>query len=78
MNPLSIYTLKVLRKFYAETFRVKALPRPSCEQGLDVVFTCFIYDKLIDDKPCMIARFGAFELNTAVNYLGLKNKIEIS
>ena len=32
-----------------------------------------IYQKLMDDKPCMIARFGAFELNTVVNYLGVRN-----
>lgn len=33
-----------------------------------------IYKQLISDKPCMIARFGAFELNCLVNYLGIKNK----
>lgn len=32
-----------------------------------------IYQKLMDDKPCMIARFGAFELSTVVNYLGVRN-----
>ncbi|WP_282132731.1 hypothetical protein [Cellulophaga baltica] len=34
----------------------------------------FIYDALISDQPCMIGRFGAFELNTIVNYLGVKNE----
>jgi hypothetical protein len=31
-----------------------------------------IYDLLNADKPCMIARFGATELTTMVNYLGVK------
>ncbi len=33
-----------------------------------------IYKQLIAEKPCMIARFGAFELSCLVNYLGVKNK----
>lgn len=33
-----------------------------------------IYRILTSQKPCMIARFGAFELNCLVNYLGVKKK----
>jgi len=33
-----------------------------------------IYSVLKEDKPCMIARFGAFELNCLVNYIGVKYK----
>lgn len=33
-----------------------------------------IYKYLKSDKPCMIARFGGFELNSLVNYLGVNNK----
>jgi hypothetical protein len=32
-----------------------------------------IYRYLMSDKPCMITRFGAFELATMVNYLGVRN-----
>lgn len=33
-----------------------------------------IYEKLIAEEPCMIARFGANELSCLVNYLGISNK----
>ena len=71
MNKLSIYTLKALRKLYSKVFRVQPLPSLACEQDPEVA-SLIIYDKLMDDQPCMIARFGAFELNTLVNYLGVK------
>lgn len=32
-----------------------------------------IYDLLSSGKPCMIARYGATELNSIVNYIGVKN-----
>lgn len=32
-----------------------------------------IYDLLSSGKPCMIARYGATELNSIVNYLGVRN-----
>ena len=35
-----------------------------------------IYSKLISDSPCMIARFGAFELNCLVNYLGVSRSAQ--
>ena len=31
-------------------------------------------DKLTNDKPCMIARFGANELNCIYNYIGVKKQ----
>jgi len=73
MNQLSIYTLKALRKLYAKVFHVQPLPRPVCEQDPDVA-SRIIYEKLMNDQPCMIARFGAFELSTVVNYLGVKQQ----
>ena len=30
----------------------------------------------MDDKPCMITRFGSTEMTCLVNYLGVKNKRE--
>lgn len=71
MNPISIYALKALRMFYTKVFQIKPLPRPECEQDPGVV-SKIIYEKLMDDEPCMIARFGAFELSTIVNYTGIK------
>ena len=72
MNKYSIYTLKALRKIYAKVFAVKSLPKPAYQQDADAVSE-IIYNKLVADEPCMIARFGAFELNTIVNYLGVKD-----
>jgi len=72
MNQLSIFSLKALRKLYSKVFRVQPFPQPTCEQDPEVV-SRIIYEKLMDDQPCMIARFGAFELNTLVNYLGVKH-----
>lgn len=71
MNKLSIYSLKALRKAYAKLFNVQPLPKPACEQDPDVA-SKLIYDMLMEDKPCMIARFGSTELATMVNYLGVK------
>ncbi|MHB9142905.1 MAG: GT-D fold domain-containing protein [Paludibacter sp.] len=73
MNPLFIFTLMAFRKLYAKAFQIKSPSRPNCEQDQDKV-SQIIYEKLLDDKPCMIARFGAFELNTVVNYLGVTQK----
>ncbi|KAA6303730.1 MAG: hypothetical protein EZS26_000281 [Candidatus Ordinivivax streblomastigis] len=70
MNQLSIFTLKALRKLYAKTFSVQPLANLECIQDADIVSE-LIYDKLMSDKPCMIARFGSTELMTLVNYLGV-------
>ena len=49
------------------------MKKPICDQDPDSV-SQKIYDSLLEDKPCMIARFGAFELNTLVNYLGVQRR----
>jgi len=71
MNLLSIYTLMALRKLYVWLFPVAPLPKPECVKDANIA-SKLIYDKLILDAPCMIARFGAFELAIMVNYLGVK------
>lgn len=71
MSALAIYTLKALRKLYVKAFNVSSLPKPVCEHNPDKV-SRIIYEKLMEDKPCMIARFGSTELVTMTNYLGVK------
>jgi hypothetical protein len=71
MNQISIFTLKALRKIYAKTF-VQPLAKRECITDADIA-SKLIYDKLTSEKPCMIARFGATELTTVVNYLGIHN-----
>ena len=70
MNNIIIFTLKALRKVYQKIFASAqsqmdyGITEP--EKAADV-----IYDLLSSGKPCLIARFGGFELSTLVNYLGV-------
>ena len=73
MNNIFRYILKALRKVNVKIFNLQTLKKPSCEQDPEIV-SKIIYDKLLDEKPCMIGRFGAFELATMVNYLGVKEQ----
>jgi hypothetical protein len=73
MNIITVNTLKVLSKVYAKVFRVQTLPKPICHQDPDNI-SKIIYEKLMDDQPCMIARFGSTELNMLVNYKGVKEQ----
>lgn len=66
-----IFILKVLRKLYGKIMKVKRLPKPECEQDPNKAAQ-IIYNQLIGDQPCMIARFGATEMNVMVNHLGVK------
>ncbi len=70
-TPLYIYPLKVLRKLYSKARGGQALKKPECDQDPDSA-SQKIYEALLSDEPCMIARFGAFELSTLVNYMGVK------
>ena len=73
MNDFSIFTLKALRKLYSKTFGGYQLPPLQREEDPDKASE-IIYNILSDDKPCMIARFGANELNAVINYLGVNAK----
>lgn len=73
MNKVSIFTLKALRKAYRNVFGGFSLPPLQREENIDKANT-LIYNLLSSPKPCMVARFGAFELSTIVNYLGVTVK----
>lgn len=72
MKKIEIITLKVLRKIYGKLFKPKSttydrgITDPDKASGQ-------IYNLLASGKPCMIARYGAFELASVINYLGVKN-----
>lgn len=72
MNQAFVLFLKICRKLYAKTFGGYQLPSLQREEDPDKASE-MIYNLLMADKPCMIARFGAFELATLVNYLGVKD-----
>lgn len=71
MNKLQIITLKALRKFYAKAFRGNPQPYDRGITDPDKA-SQIIYDLLASGKPCMVARYGAFELSSVVNYLDVK------
>ena len=72
MNKLEIITLKALRKIYGKLFATKS---STYDRGITDPDKAseLIYNLLASGKPCMIARYGAFELTSVVNYLGVKN-----
>lgn len=73
MNKIGKFVLKALRKLYGKVFNGKSQsygwgitdPNKAAEM---------IYSLLASGKPCMVARYGAFELASVVNYLGIKEK----
>lgn len=72
MNSLQIFTLKAIRKIINECGFAYSLPLLQSEINQDKVSE-MIYNLLMDDKPCMIARFGSTELSAIVNYFGVIN-----
>lgn len=69
MNKTTIYTLKALRKLYIKLYGIKSM-MPICESDFEKA-SHLIYNALIADKPCMLARFGATELACLMNYNGV-------
>lgn len=72
MNKLEIISLKALRKIYSKLFGSQS---STYDRGITDPDKAseLIYNLLASGKPCMIARYGAFELASVVNYLGVKN-----
>ena len=70
MNQISI--LRFFRKLYSKSIGTYQFPPLPCERNIDKA-SDVIYNLLDTGKPCMIARFGATELSTIVNYLGVQS-----
>lgn len=70
MNRIIHFILKALQKVYIRIGK-NNLIIPLKENNQDKV-SQLIYDKLMSDDPCMIARFGSTELNAITNYRGIK------
>lgn len=71
MNSFQIFTLKSLRKTYQFILKTEVYLKPECMKDADWA-SDIIYEALIADKPCMIARFGSTELTCLINYIGIK------
>jgi hypothetical protein len=63
--------LKIVRKFCLKISSKEQLT-PECEQNPEKT-SQIIYNFLMSDGPCMIARFGSTELLCLKNYLSVKN-----
>lgn len=72
MKKIEIITLKALHKIYSKLFGSKSSTYDHGITDPDKVSE-LIYNLLASGKPCMVARYGAFELASVVNYLGVKN-----
>lgn len=66
-------TLKVVRKVYAKLFLDTDFRKTNCEQDANIAHK-LIYDLLIQDNPCMVARFGSTELTCLYNFMGASRK----
>ncbi|MBO0590872.1 hypothetical protein I2486_05570 [Cellulophaga sp. E16_2] len=71
MHKIFKYILKSLRKVHEKLWN--KTPQLKISEQNPNTASQLIFDTLISNEPCMIARFGAFELNTVVNYLGVKS-----
>lgn len=70
-NTLVRKTLNACRRIYTRCAGKTIYNSLQYETDPDVAGE-HIYQLLMSDKPCMIARFGANELTTVFNYLGIK------
>ncbi len=72
MKTIEIITLKALRKIYSKLFKPKS---STYDRGITDPDKAseLIYNLLASGKPCMIARYGAFELASVINYIGVSN-----
>ena len=72
MKKIEIITLKALRKIYGKLFGSKS---STYDRGITDPDKAseLIYNLLASGKPCMIARYGAFELASVINYIGVSN-----
>ena len=67
------FILKLLKKIYLFFFPIKHTPLIFNAEDAQVVSNK-IYNSLLSDKPCMIARFGATESNVLKNYISINTK----
>ena len=72
MNKIKIIALKTLQKIYCKLFSDDSVEYNRGITDPDKASE-LIYNLLALGKPCMIARYGAFELASVINYLGVKN-----
>lgn len=70
MNNIQILTLKAFRKFFRKLLNGPKVIERDYINDPDQVSN-LVYDRLVSNSPCMIARFGSTELTCLANYLGI-------
>ena len=65
--------LRAAHKVYTKLFVPPFVHRGGDRICDPIIANRLIYNLLVDDKPCMICRYGATELNTVTNFLGVEN-----
>jgi len=71
LNKLISMILKSLRKIY-KFFYTNEVEKPLCELDSERAAS-ILFNIIKNEKPIMVARFGAFELSTIINYIGVHN-----
>ena len=75
MNTLGATTLKIVRKIYSILSPDSKEPMRNWKMFSNKQYANeLIYETLMADAPCMIARFGSTEMLNLVNYIGVKHK----
>lgn len=72
-----IFLLKLLRKGYQITFKKiqkQILEYKNYVQLYDQEANDYIRNLLLDNRPCMISKFGSVELNALIQYQSIKQK----
>lgn len=70
MNRFTQRALNFLRRHYLSAFG--PAPEPLVRSNDADEISNFIYDRLMDNKPFMLTRFGSVELRCTYNYLGMQ------
>jgi len=75
MNFLLENTLKLSKKVYAVVSRQESNFGRNWKMFANKQYANdLIYERLVSDEPCMVARFGSTEMLCLVNYLGVKGQ----
>lgn len=79
MNKNTIYFLSLARRIYSKIERKVIKQNRNEASGLSLAYSGqeasdLIKSKIIDDKPCMMCRFGSIEFNATIRYLDVTRK----
>ncbi|MFB6341485.1 hypothetical protein ACE1ET_07170 [Saccharicrinis sp. FJH62] len=75
INPALKFGLKTTRKIYSTIQHGNTMSGRNWKMFSNKTYANdLIYNMILSEKPCMIARFGSTEMLNLVNYIGVKHK----